>query len=217
MEPAVGRAHAAGLDPLDGLGDHLGMRPLDGVVEVGRDHQALAGRPVVRSQLLAEHGVADVASRGSRGRRARSIRARSSGCRPRRWRTCRRGRRAPAGTAGGPRARPRRSCRCSSSTAGFSLGMIHCAVRWNKERWDTRSTTPETIWTPVDPVPMMPSRTPSRSTEWSQRALWNTSATEAVEPLDVRVPRMVEDAGGGDDHVGHVLWPDSVVSCHLPS
>ena len=28
---------------------------------------------------------------------------------------------------------------------------------------------------------------------------------EAVQPLDVGVPRMMEHAGGGDDHVGFVL------------
>ena len=45
------------LDPLDGVGDELGVGALDGVVEVLQHDQVLAGRPVVGAQLLPQDRI----------------------------------------------------------------------------------------------------------------------------------------------------------------
>src|SRR3546814_20380100 len=53
--------------------------------------------------------------------------------------------------------------------------MIHCGVRWNRSRWDTRSTSALVICTAEEPVPITPTRRPSTGTSWSHRAQWNAA------------------------------------------
>ena len=60
--------------------------------------------------------------------------------------------------------------------------MIHWAVRWNCDSFDARPASAETICTPVEPLPMTPTRRPSSGTEWSQRELWNIAPVKSSRP-----------------------------------
>ena len=57
VQDAVGGPDAARFDPLDARGDKAGVRSLDRLVEVLGDHEPLARRAVVGSELLAKDWV----------------------------------------------------------------------------------------------------------------------------------------------------------------
>ena len=52
-----------------------------------------------------------------------------------------------------------------SENVGFSMGMIHCGVRWNNSKLATLPASAEVIWMAVDPVPITPTRLSSSETE----------------------------------------------------
>ena len=58
-----------------------------------------------------------------------------------------------------------------------------------------------TIWIALDPVPTTPTRFPAIATPWSQRALWKHGPAKLVDARDVRIRRMVQHPGRGDDEV----------------
>jgi hypothetical protein len=62
------------------------------------------------------------------------------------------------------------------------IGITHCAVRWNSRSSATRSAMAPVICTPVDPLPIRPTRAPSIVTEWSHRALWNDGPAKESSP-----------------------------------
>jgi hypothetical protein len=66
--------------------------------------------------------------------------------------------------------------------AGFSTGMIHCAVRWKWCSLPARGASAEMICTPVEPLPMTPTRRPSSGTLWSQRAVWKQAPSKLASP-----------------------------------
>ena len=62
-------------------------------------------------------------------------------------------------------------CFSSAVYAGFSWGMIHCAVRWNNESFAALVVNAPVIWTAEEPVPITPTRSFASATSWFQRAL----------------------------------------------
>ena len=95
--------------------------------------------------------------------------------------------------------------RSSSVYAGFSCGMIHCAVRWNIVRCCTRGAIAVTICTAVDPVPTTPTRAPSIATLWSQRELWNCTPAKESRPSKSGYARVMQHARRRDHDVDIVV------------
>ena len=82
----------------------------------------------------------------------------------------------------------------------------HDPLRGALEQREVRdpSTSADVICTAVEPVPMTPTRAPSISAAWSQRALWNRRR-RTVAALDVRIARVVQHAGRRDHDVDFVV------------
>ena len=59
VEAPVDCLDSPGFDSLDAFGDQLRIRMLNGLVEIGRHDQALAGGPIVGSKSFAQFRIAD--------------------------------------------------------------------------------------------------------------------------------------------------------------
>ena len=73
------------------------------------------------------------------------------------------------------------------STVPWRAGTVYCGVRWNTVRWPACLAITGIDCTPLEPVPMTPTRLPVKSTpSWGHAPVWYQSPSNESQPGDVR-------------------------------